>query len=84
MKANLDRNKKKLVNKQSNKQGLPEAIKVNKTLTNNTYFVNVGKKINESIKTNNNYTDYLHHTTITSIYINPIDPNILINTEKTN
>ena len=83
---------KKLMNKQNNKQGLPEAIKINNmVMTNktqiadsfNNFFVNIGKNINEAIQPQTHYTDYIQKNTPTTLYINPIDPNILINTART-
>ena len=58
---------KKLINKQNNKQNLPEAIKLNNELVThpkqiadsfNDFFVNIGKNLNESIASRSNYGDH--------------------------
>ena len=83
---------KKLINKQNNKQNLPEAIKLNNELVThpkqiadsfNDFFVNIGKNLNESIASRRNYGDHITRSVQNSIYINPIDPNNLIKTAKT-
>ena len=82
---------RKLINKQNNKHGLPEAIKLNnQSITNpkhiadtcNNYFVNIGTNLNESITRKTHYGDYLTRNVQNSMSINPIDPNNLIKIVK--
>jgi trehalose/maltose hydrolase-like predicted phosphorylase len=73
---------RKVINKQNNKKELPTKIKINNLeITNkceiaetfNNFFINIGKNISDSIKTNKNPNNYMPEIKPNSMYLTPTD-----------
>jgi hypothetical protein len=82
---------RKVINKQNNKKELPTKIKINNLeITNkceiaetfNNFFINIGKNISDSIKTNKNPNNYMPEIKPNSMYLTPTDPLNVINIAK--
>ena len=82
---------RKVINKENNKKELPTTIKVNNLeITNkheiadtfNNFFINIGKQVSETIKTNKDPMQYMPADRPHSMYLTPTDPLNVINVAK--